>query len=57
MRLGFGCEHSATLLAQALLVFQPAQFLGGTHGRLTVGAHAEPASRLEKAAGVEESIT
>src|ERR1700676_5677189 len=56
VRLRFGREDAALLLAQALLVLQPAQFLSGTHGGLAVGAHTETSARLEKAGRVEEPV-
>src|SRR5580700_7837624 len=56
VRLGVAREHTALLLAQSLLVLQPAQFLGGTYGGLAVGAHAETSARVEITDRVEEPV-
>ena len=56
VRLGGPRQHSAALLAQALLVFQPAQFLGRIDGGLTVGADTETAAGLEETGRVEEPV-
>src|ERR1700722_8365817 len=56
MRFAAAGKHSAPLLAQALLVLQPTQFLGRIDGGLTVGANAQKTAPPEKAGGGEEPV-
>ncbi len=49
-------QHAAALLAQALLIFDPAQLLGRTYRRLAVGTHAQPAVHAEKARCAEKAV-
>ena len=56
MRFALCGKHAAAPFAQALLIFEPAQFLGRAHRRLTVGAHTKPPVHVEKARGVEKAV-
>ncbi len=57
VRFVAGGKDGAPLLAQTLLIFQPAQLLGWTHGGLTVGAHAEASARFHEACRIEKAVT
>ncbi len=50
------CKHPASLASKPLLVFEPAQFLGGADRRLAVRADAKPAIGLQKPVRVEKSV-